>query len=163
MKIAVICSPGGHLAQSLAVLKAFHGHEIILISYRFPNLIGFRDDRFRKVYLLTFLGEKKVKLSLTLFLALFSLMGIFLKEKPDVVFSTGSEIAIGAFLIGKLFFRTKLIFLETASRVLKPSLTGRILYPISDLFLVQWPTLLKRFGGKAQYRGCVYDLCNSRE
>ena len=163
MKIGIVVSPGGHLAQALEVLSAFEGHEIFLISYKVPNLIGFSDERIKRVYLVTFIGAKRVRLFISLLVDLFSYLRIFLKERPDVLFSTGSEIAIGAFYMGKFLFRSKLIFLETASRVVDPSLTGKMLYSISDLFLVQWDTLLRKLGPKAQYKGCVYDLCDDRK
>ena len=160
IKVAVICSPGGHLAQSISVLEAFKDCETFMISYAFPNLKGFQDERFRRVYLLKYIRGKRVGLFITLFISLFSVLRIFFRERPEVLFSTGSEIAIVPFWIGKFLFGTKLIFLETASRVSEPSLTGKILYPVSDLFLVQWPSLLEKVGKKALYRGCVYDLCN---
>jgi beta-1,4-N-acetylglucosaminyltransferase len=163
MKIGIVVSPGGHLAQALEVLPAFEGHEIFLISYKVPNLIGFRDARIKNVYLLTFLGAKRVRLFISLFISLFSVYEIFFREKPDVIFSTGSEIAIGPFYIGKFLFGSKLIYLETATRVVELSLTAKILYNISDLFLVQWETLLNKYRKKAQYRGCLYDICNNRE
>ena len=80
-------------------------------------------------------------------------LSIFLKEKPKVLFSTGAEIAIPSFYIGKFLFRTKLIYLECSAQVYSPSLTGRWVYPISDLFLVQWESLLQHYGPKANYVG----------
>ena len=35
---------------------------------------------------------------------------------------------------GKLFFKTRLIFIESAANVVTPTLTGRISYFFSDLF-----------------------------
>jgi UDP-N-acetylglucosamine:LPS N-acetylglucosamine transferase len=78
---------------------------------------------------------------------------ILLKERPDILFSTGSEIAAPAFYLGKFFYRTRLIYLECSAQVYRPSLTGRFIYPITDLFLVQWEPLLKRYGPKAKYVG----------
>jgi len=78
---------------------------------------------------------------------------IFLKEKPRILFSTGAEIAIPSFYIGKYLFRTKLIYLECSAQVYSPSLTGRYVYPIADLFLVQWEPLLRQYGPKARYIG----------
>jgi beta-1,4-N-acetylglucosaminyltransferase len=49
-------------------------------------------------------------------------------------------------------FRAKVIFVETGSRVKKLSLTGRLVYPFADLFLVQWPGLAKRHR-KAEFAG----------
>jgi UDP-N-acetylglucosamine:LPS N-acetylglucosamine transferase len=78
---------------------------------------------------------------------------ILLREKPDFLFSTGSEIAIPAFYFGKFLFHAKLIYLECSAQVHQPSLTGRFLYPITDLFLVQWESLLKQYGPRAKYAG----------
>lgn len=78
---------------------------------------------------------------------------IFLKERPRVLFSTGAEIAIPSFYIGKFIFQTKLIYLESGAQVFSPSLTGKWVYPIADLFLVQWEPLLKHYGSKAKYVG----------
>jgi beta-1,4-N-acetylglucosaminyltransferase len=78
---------------------------------------------------------------------------ILLKERPGILFSTGSEIAIPSFYLGKFLFRTKLIYVECSAQVYHPSVTGRWVYPVTDLFLVQWEPLLKRYGPKAKYVG----------
>jgi UDP-N-acetylglucosamine:LPS N-acetylglucosamine transferase len=90
---------------------------------------------------------------LTALVNLFQFIRIFWKEKPSILFSTGAEIAVPAFYVGKIFFRTRLIFLETLTRVKDLSYAGKVLYPIVDLFLVQWPELLKKAGPKAVYGG----------
>jgi len=54
------------------------------------------------------------------------------------------------------FLGKKIVFIESLSRVKNPSLTGKFLYPISDLFLVQWKSLLKKYGSKAKYGGKVF-------
>ncbi|RLC93016.1 MAG: capsular biosynthesis protein, partial [Chloroflexi bacterium] len=75
-------------------------------------------------------------------------------ERPEVIVSTGSEIAIPAFYIARLF-RMKTIFIESWTRVVQPTGTGRIVYPVSDVFLVQWEALLSRYGKKARYEGAI--------
>jgi UDP-N-acetylglucosamine:LPS N-acetylglucosamine transferase len=137
----------------LEVLEAFEGHEVFLISYDTPNMQQFVNPEIRNVYHVHLRGHRGIKVFLTMLSSCLAYVRIFLKEKPKVVFSTGSEIAVPAFYIGKMLFRTKLIFLETATRVIKPSLTARLLYPITDLFLVQWPPLQKALGPKARYEG----------
>jgi hypothetical protein len=62
MEIGIVISPGGHLAQALEVLPAFDGHEIFLISYKVPNLIGVCEERIKQVNLVTFLRPKRVRL-----------------------------------------------------------------------------------------------------
>ena len=68
--------------------------------------------------------------------------------------SLGAEIALPFFYLGKLF-RIKTIFIESWCRLTDLSKTGRLLYPVTDLFLVQWPQLLSVCGRKARYEGAV--------
>lgn len=84
----------------------------------------------------------------------FQSLRIYLKEKPKFILSTGSGMAIATCIIGKIF-GSKLIFVETGARVNTPSMTGRFLYHFSDLFIVQWKSLLKYFP-KAKYGGLLF-------
>ena len=54
-------------------------------------------------------------------------------------------------LAGKLV-GASIAFVETGSRVTSPSLTGRIMYRLADLFFVQWPEL-RRVLPRAIYAG----------
>jgi beta-1,4-N-acetylglucosaminyltransferase len=45
-----------------------------------------------------------------------------------------------------------IVFVESFCRVQKLSLTGKLLYPIADKFIVQWPQLLRQYG-RAEYLG----------
>ncbi len=156
MNIGIVVSGGGHLDEALAVLESLQGHRLFLVTYYQKSLLSFSHPRISKVYFVRLWDSKGVGLYLSLLVNLFEFVYIMIKERPKLLFSTGSEIAIAPFFLGKVFLRSKLIFLETATRVLRPSTTGRILYPISDLFLVQWETLLKAFGPKAKFRGRVF-------
>lgn len=165
MKVGIISSTGGHLTQALSIMEAFENQECFLVIHNFPTVKKFNSPQFKRIYRLKILYNYSlgIKLTtsrsiwlgvyLTLFKDIFELIKIFLKEKPDILFSTGSEIAIPAFFVGKYFFGTKLIYLESFSRIKNLSLTGKVLYRISDLFLVQWPDLLKKTGPKAFYHG----------
>jgi len=75
-------------------------------------------------------------------------------KRPDVVITTGAGIAVFFCVFAKLL-GAKLIFIESIARVEQPSLTARFLYPFSDLFIVQWPKLLKYFP-KAKYMGRLF-------
>jgi UDP-N-acetylglucosamine:LPS N-acetylglucosamine transferase len=81
-------------------------------------------------------------------------LGVLRSERPVAVVSTGAELAIPIFLIAKLL-GIKTVFIESCCRVAHPSLTGRLVYPISDVFYVQWPSLLRRFGKRARYAGSL--------
>jgi UDP-N-acetylglucosamine:LPS N-acetylglucosamine transferase len=75
-------------------------------------------------------------------------------ERPQVILSLGAEIALPFFYLGKLL-RIKTIFIESWCRVENLSLTGRLVYPVADVFWVQWPGLLHAARPKARYHGAV--------
>lgn len=59
------------------------------------------------------------------------------KERPDVIISSGAAVAVPFFYLGKLF-GSKLIYIEVFDRIDKPTMTGKMVYPIVDKFIVQW-------------------------
>jgi UDP-N-acetylglucosamine:LPS N-acetylglucosamine transferase len=145
MKICLVTSHGGHLTELLALKDAFEGHETFFITYHSP-----RTQSLERKYLLQNIGTNPILMAR----AFLSTFKILLREKPRLIISTGSEIAIPAFYLAKLF-RTKTIFIECCTRVAEPSGTGKIVYPVADVFLVQWKRLLAKYGKKAKYEGAV--------
>jgi UDP-N-acetylglucosamine:LPS N-acetylglucosamine transferase len=124
---------------------AFKGHEIFYITYE-----GARSKELFPKYTIKNLGSDPVK-----FLRCMPfIFRILRKEKPELIISTGSEIALPVFYIGRLL-GIKTMFIESLCRVEGPSLTGRLIYPVSSVFLVQWKALQKLYGKKAQYWGNV--------
>ena len=67
-------------------------------------------------------------------------------EKPDLVVSTGAAVAVPFFYIGKLL-GAKCAYIEVFDRIDKPTLTGRLVKPIADLFVVQWEEQLAVYPG----------------
>jgi len=138
MKICIACSGGGHLSQAITISKAIKGHEIYFVTCPLPHLkegVG----NFQTYFVV----DPHVSI-LKYIKNLFQSIKILLKKKPDVIISTGSGIAIASCLTGKLL-GAKIIFVESGSRVVTPSKTGRLLYRYSDMFLIQWETLRKNY------------------
>jgi hypothetical protein len=73
--------------------------------------------------------------------------------RPHAIFSTGAELAIIPFWLGRILFRARCVFLETAARKDHPSGTGRLVYPVCSTLFVQSPALLPKYGPKARYAG----------
>lgn len=142
-KIALVCSDGGHLTEMMALLDVFGGSNRFFITYG-----GAMADDLRPAYFFDRFLKNPFKLA-AVFARIFF---IFLKERPDAVFSTGAELAIPAFFIGMLF-GCRLAYLECSAQVRTPSLTGRVVYPITDLFMVQWEPLLEKYGPRAVWKG----------
>lgn len=76
------------------------------------------------------------------------------KEKPDVVITTGTYIALPFMFYCKLH-RKKLIYIETFARVTDTTKAGRMMYKFADLFIYQWPEL-KKYYPNGVYGGSIY-------
>jgi beta-1,4-N-acetylglucosaminyltransferase len=148
MKICLVCSHGGHCTQTLQLLDAFEGHEIFFATYHGP-----REKDLIKIapsYFTDFIDTNYWRM----FRASLWAVKILIHERPDVILSLGAEIAIPFFYLGKLL-GIKTIFIETWSRIENLSFTARMVYPVADIYLVQWPQLLKICGPKAKYTGAI--------
>ena len=64
------------------------------------------------------------------------------KEKPDLIISSGAAVAVPFFYLGKMV-GAKLIYIEVFDRIDKPTMTGKMVYPIVDKFIVQWEEMKK--------------------
>lgn len=151
MKIALICSHGGHLTEMSYLKEAFADHEIFFVTY---DNVRTRNISEKK-YLFPNFGEKPYKMLLNLP----KIINILLKEKPDLIISNGAEIAIPFFYLGRLL-RIKTIFIECFTRIDKPTITGKLVYPVSQLFLVLWPEMLNFYGKNAEYWGTMFNKEN---
>ena len=72
----------------------------------------------------------------------FLALRILLKEKPDLIISSGAAVAVPFFYLGKLF-GAKTIYIEVFDRIDAPTLTGKLVYPVTDKFIVQWEEMKK--------------------
>ena len=57
-------------------------------------------------------------------------------------------------LLGKLA-KKKIIYIESFARVDSPSLTGKLMYKVADIFIIQWEEL-KQFFPNAIYGGGIF-------
>ena len=84
----------------------------------------------------------------------FLALKILRKEKPDIIISTGAAVAIPFFYLGKLF-GIKVVYIEVYDRIDKPTITGKVVYPISDLFILQWEEQ-RKFYPKGELLGGLF-------
>jgi beta-1,4-N-acetylglucosaminyltransferase len=146
MKLGLVCSHGGHMTEMRMLLPAFEGHELFYVTYpcKRTEMLAERET----IYLTPNIGTSPVLMALAFVRA----CAILVRERPDVVLSTGAEIAIPYLWVGKLL-GARIAYVESWCRVQSRSGTGPLVYPVADLFLVQWPDLLRLYGPKAQYCG----------
>ena len=67
---------------------------------------------------------------------------ILKNERPDVIISSGAAVAVPFFYIGKLF-GSKPVYIEVFDRIDAPTVTGKLVYPVTDRFIVQWEEMKK--------------------
>ena len=67
------------------------------------------------------------------------------KERPTHLISTGAAVAVPFFYVGRLC-RASLVFIETFDRIDTPTLTGRIIHPITQHVFVQSPEQRALYG-----------------
>ena len=76
------------------------------------------------------------------------------KERPDLIISCGAAVAVPFFYVGKLF-GAKLIYIEVFDRIDSSTLTGKLVYPITDRFIVEWEEMKKVYP-KAVNLGSIF-------
>lgn len=138
MKICVICSAGGHLTEVLQVREAFENYSHFFVTFNRADVK--HKLKRKKVYFICDPKRSPLK-----FLKNFiQSLKIFLREKPDVIISTGAGMALPMLFIAKIFGK-KIIYIESMAAVYKPSFTGRVAYYLADLFIIQWEHLKKYY------------------
>jgi beta-1,4-N-acetylglucosaminyltransferase len=171
VKICLVCSHGGHLDEMLKLINAFEGYETVLVTYDAIFTKTLEDNCIRTKYLIEDLTLKYYKyrknsftkpIIILLHLLITSMreLKIVLHEKPNVIVSTGSEIALPMFFMGRLL-GVKLVFIESLCRINSLSYTGKFVYPFCDLFLVQWKPLTERYK-RAKYAGNVHKVIKNQ-
>ena len=78
----------------------------------------------------------------------------FIKIRPKYIVTTGTHTAGPICYLGKIF-GSKIIYIETMANINRKTQTGRLIYPIADLFIVQWESMLKIYP-KAVYGGFIF-------
>lgn len=68
----------------------------------------------------------------------FVMWKVLKKERPTVLISSGAAVAVPAFWLGKLFFHTKNIYIEVYDRIDYGTMTGKLVKPVTDQYIVQW-------------------------
>ncbi|MDS8186378.1 PssD/Cps14F family polysaccharide biosynthesis glycosyltransferase, partial [Streptococcus pneumoniae] len=67
---------------------------------------------------------------------------ILRKEHPDIIVSSGAAVAVPFFYLGKIF-GAKTVYIEVFDRIDAPTMTGKLVYPVTDRFIVQWEEMKK--------------------
>jgi UDP-N-acetylglucosamine:LPS N-acetylglucosamine transferase len=137
-RVMLVCNPGGHLMQMLALKSAWEDLPHIWVTLRSADTEALLPgERTIFVHGPT---ERSIKNTLR---NLWLSVAVMRRHRPDVLLSTGGGVTVPLFIIGKLI-GARLVYVESLTRVNAPSLSGRLVYPLADRFFVQWPETATR-------------------
>ena len=136
MRILIVCSSGGHLTQALALREWWEPHERLWVTSPTPDARSrLGDERVIESFYPTVRNVPNLVRNYAL------AHRVLAEYRPDVVLSTGAAISLPFFMQAK-HVGARTVFLEPVDRITSPSLSGRLVYPFSDRFFVQWDSMV---------------------
>jgi beta-1,4-N-acetylglucosaminyltransferase len=148
MKVLLVCSPGGHLQQMLALKPAWGDMDRAWVTLSGADVGYLLADE------MVTLGNGPTNRSIWRLISNIGLAWQLLRsDRPDAILSTGAGLAVPFFLIGKLL-RIRLVYVESVTRIETISLSGKLVYRLADRFFVQWPQAAEH-RHRADYAGSV--------
>lgn len=151
MKVCFTASSGGHLVEISQLKELTEKFKSFLVTEYCENEgIGFCD----KVYFLNQVNRKELFFVPKFIKMFWRSYKILKKENPDIIISTGALMTYPFCVLGKVLGK-KIVYIESFARTQNGSLTGRLVYPFADVFIVQWKKLKKVYP-KSIYLGGIF-------
>lgn len=153
LRILFPSSSGGHLSEISQLNKLFNNCEYLIVTEDLP--INKTILKGKKTVFIRKNGKNRDLIFWKNFVInWFLAIKILLKFRPHAIVTTGSHTAIPFCYLGKLF-RCKVIFILSFCRIDSRAKAADIIYPISDLFFVQWEEMKKDYK-KASFAGPLF-------
>jgi UDP-N-acetylglucosamine:LPS N-acetylglucosamine transferase len=133
-KILALSSGGGHWVQMLRLRPAFEGCHVVYATVK-P---GYRDDVAGAEFRVVPDSNRWNKLGLAR--TAWAILRLLLRERPDVVVSTGAAPGYFAIRLGG-WLGARTIWVDSVANAEELSLSGRKAGACADLWLTQWPHL----------------------
>lgn len=159
------CNQGGHFSQMMALSELFSKYNSVLVTDNVRATKEMPDlSRIGDIIIMKGESSRRKSVNSDENANRWSFLGVYLNMlfeswkiwkgiRPKVIISTGSNIAVSLFLIGKLH-GSKIIFIETRAKVYARSMTGILVRRMADHIFVQWPEMLKLYP-EAKYCGTL--------
>jgi beta-1,4-N-acetylglucosaminyltransferase len=147
MKILLVCSSGGHFTAMLQLRTFWKNHKRLWVTFKTKGVAeSLQGETSYWAYSPT--NRHLLNLIRNTLLA----VAVILKERPDMVISTGAGVAVPFLILGKLL-GAQALFIESITRTTSLSLSARLVLPFAQVY-VQWPQLQEKFP-KTIYAGVV--------
>ena len=149
MKICLVGSSGGHLTHLYQLNKFWKNKNRFWVTFDKEDARSILENE--KVYNCYYPTNRNLK---NLIRNTFVALKVLKKERPDIIISSGAAIAVPFFYLGKIF-GAKTVYIEVFDRIDKPTLTGKLVYPVTDKFIIQWEEMKKVYK-KAENFGSIF-------
>jgi len=151
VKICAGASAGGHTNQLLKLLEYssdWSASPSFFIT-TMPELKKTFEDMARTYVI----GECNRNHPIQSLIVLFRVFKIVIKERPDVIITTGS-MPLAMLCIVSKFFGTRVVWIDSIANTESLSMSGRLMRYFSDLFLTQWPEVAAKYKN-VEYVGAI--------
>ena len=142
-KVLFISSTGGHLKELMKLEPLFKNYDYSIITEKDIATEKLK-ERYRVYYVPYSTRSKIISYFFKYTFVILKSIILFIRIKPDAIVSTGTHTAIPICFLGKVFNK-KIVYIETYANITRKTLTGKMIYPISDLFIVQWNEMKKLY------------------
>ena len=132
MRVLLVCSSGGHLIQLHNLRPWWEAHERMWVTFKkLDSSSLLAGERVAWAHHPTTRNLRNLLRNLRL------AWRVLRSFRPDVVVSSGAGVAFPFFLLARLLGQ-KTVYVEVYDRIDSATMTGRLCYPLSNLFLLQW-------------------------
>lgn len=157
-KVLFIASTGGHLNELMQLKEMFNDYDYRIITEKTKSNLPLKEKYPKRINFLVYgtytTRWKKLTYPFKLIYNCFKSLLLYIKIRPKYIVTTGTHTAVPMCYLGK-FFGAKIIFIETFANSKTKTKSGKLIYPIADLFIVQWESMLDLYP-KAIYKGWIY-------
>jgi len=154
MKIMFVCSAGGHLAQILELEYLYNKYDSVIVTEDLEINMSFK-KKYNMLYLKSAGKGRDYLFWKNFIINIYLSIKYVLLYRPDVIITTGSHTAIPTCFIGKIR-KSKIIYILSYSKINMKAKSANVIYPISDLFIVQWEAAQKLYPKSIYLGGGIY-------
>lgn len=141
--------------QLKQLIKVAEKHNFYIVTEENEISKSFqRNTGYKMYYLKQQERNKLIKFAFQIFNNLLLSIKYLIKEKPDVIISTGAGSTVLTCVLGKLM-GCKIVYIESFAKIDSPTKSGKLVYKFADRFYVQWDEM-KTIYPKAVYEGGIY-------
>jgi UDP-N-acetylglucosamine:LPS N-acetylglucosamine transferase len=148
-RLLLVCSSGGHLLQLVTLRDAWQDYARAWVSFDKSDVRSLLSEE-RVVFAYGPTNRNVKNLIRNIGLA----WQVVRSLRPEVIMTTGAGVAVPFAWVGRLH-GARVVYVESFTRIDRPSLSCRMIAPVAERIYVQWPELARRMR-RARFAGNVF-------